>query len=392
MKAKRDMTSSMPGMKKSRELDFRTGKFIAAAVVAILAGPAFASDAPTRQFAVIDPLAGQSPEQRHALDLAVGAGRIATVKTWSRRFSIRGKDYHYRLVGKSPDRGALTIPVDLVAIKLTVPDGPGGRTIVFDASDVVGHIVASPLFTPSPTLGNRQFGDAMLRSEFPNASPDWHTLLNASTGNVIEIIAPPGTVKIRQAKSGKYFGFITDSSIVNKPIGAYLRAVGSPGTIAVFITYNSVEKFAYGYHSWRWGDRSKTGIDIYMYSSWMEDIDDVLGFPSPDAATLSHEVVETLHDPLISSVTREWGDPFDRNRCFDRLIEVGDAVEDAGLHKVYTKEEGTLDGAPFDFTVQNMALLPWFTRENPSSALNGAYSFPVEGILTKPAPMHCVTK
>ena len=367
-------------------------RLFAAAIAIAAATPALAADGAAPHYAVVDPLAGSGPEQHRAHDLAVGKGKITTVKTWSGHFSIKGKDYHYRFVGKSPDHGALTIPVDLVAIKLTVPDGPGGQTIVFEASDVVGHIVTSPLFTPSPTLGNQQFGDAMLRAEFPDANPDWHTLLNPSTGNVIEITAPPGTVKIKQAKSGKYYGFIMDSSIVNKPIGEYLRAVGSPGTIAVFITYNSVEKFAYGYHSWRWGDRNKTDINVYMYSSWMEDIDDVLGFPSPDAATLSHEVAETLHDPLISSVTREWGDPFNKNRCFDRLIEVGDAVEDAGLRKVYTKEEGLLDGAPFDFTVQNMALLPWFTREDPSSALNGAYSFPVEGILTKPAPMHCVTK
>ncbi len=368
------------------------GRLLAAVAAVVIAVPALASGGASPHFAVVDPLAGSGPEQHRALDLAVGRGRIATVKTWSGHFSIRGKDYHYRFVGKSPDHGALTIPVDLVAIKLTVPDGPGGQTIVFDAGEIMGHVVASPLFTPSPTLGNRQFGDAMLRAEFPDANPAWHTLLSPSTGNVIEITAPAGTVKIKQAKSGKYYGFITDSTIVNKPIGEYLHAMGSPGTIAVFITYNSVEKFAYGYHSWRWGDRSKTDVNVYMYSSWMEDIDDVLGFPSPDAATLSHEVVETLHDPLISSVTREWGDPFNRNRCFDRLIEVADAIEDAPLHKVYAKEQGTIDGNPFDFTVQNAALLPWFTRENPSSALNGAYSFPVEGILTGPAPMHCVTK
>jgi hypothetical protein len=367
-----------------------SGKFIAAAVMAALAGPSFAADVPTQRFAVIDPLAGQGPEQHRALDLAVGSGRVTTVVTWTGRFSIKRKDYRYRFVGTSPDNGTLTVPVLIVAIKLTVPDGPKGVPIVFDASDVVSHIVTSPLFTPSPTLGNQQFGDAMLRAEFPNANPAWHTLLNPTTGDVIDITAPPGTVKIKRAKSGKYYGFITDNSIINNPIARYLHAARSPGTIAMFITYNSVEKFAYGYHSWRWGDRNKTAINVYMYSSWMEDIDDVLGFPSPDAATLSHEVAETLHDPLISNVTREWGDPFNRNSCFDTLIEVGDAIEDAGLHKVYAKEEGMLDGAPFDFTVQNMALLPWFTRENPSSALNGAYSFPVEGILTKPARMRCV--
>ena len=205
-----------------------SGKFIAAAVVAALAGPSFASDAPTQRFGVIDPLADQGPEQHRAIDLAVGNGSITTVKTWTGHFSVKGKNYLYRLVGKSPDKGTSIVPVRIVAIKLTVPDGPRGVPVVFDAEDIVDHIVGSPLFTPSPTLGNQQFGDAMLRAEFPDADPHWHTLLVPSTGDVIEITAPAGTVTIKRAKSGKYFGFITDSSIINKPIGQYLRATGSP--------------------------------------------------------------------------------------------------------------------------------------------------------------------
>lgn len=366
----------------------RKARKLAAAAALAVASPVLAAP----RFAVIDPLAGAGSALHRALGQAVDGGKIATVPTWTGSFSIKGKRYRFRFVGRPPDSRATRVPVELVAIRLTVPDGPGGRTIVFDASKIVDHIVGSPLFSPSPTYDGAEFGDAMLRAEFPDSDPRWRTILRPVLGGEIDVTAPPGTVKISQAKSGKYFGFIKDSSIVNKPIAAYLKAHGSPDRISAFITYNSVEKFAYGYHSWKWADRAKRAIDVYLYSSWMEGIDDALGFPSPDAATLSHEIAETLHDPLIDSVTRKWGDPFRKNRCFQRLIEVADAIEFAGLRKLYARAEGVADGQPFEFTVQNAALLPWFARQEPSSAPYGAYSFPTAGILTKPAPMDCVKR
>ena len=91
-------------------------------------------------------------------------------------------------------------------------------------------------------------------------------------------------------------------------------------------------------------------------------------------------------------MTREWGNHFRKNRCFQKLIEVADAVEDAPLGLVYSYEMGTQDGKPYRYTVQNMPLLPWFTREKPSSAQGAAYSFPDPAILLSPAPMRCVGK
>lgn len=376
----------MPGRGQTRKM--RKARKLAAVAALAIASPGLAEP----RFTVVDPLAGGGPGDRRALADALDSGKIETIPTWTGAFPIKDKRYRFRLVGRPPDSSLTRIQVELVAIRLTVPDGPGGKTIVFDATGIMDHIVASPLFSASPTYDGAEFGDAMLRAEFPDSNPGWRTILEPVAGGEIAVAAPPGTVKIKQAKSGKYFGFIKDSSIVNKPIAAYLKAHGSHDRISAFITYNSVEKFAYGYHSWKWADRKKRAIDVYLYSSWMEGIDDVLGFPSPDAATLSHEIAETLHDPLIDSVTRKWGDPFRKNRCFQRLIEVADAVEFAGLRKLYAKAKGMVDGQPFDFTVQNAALLPWFAREDPSSALDGAYSFPTVGILTKPAPMHCVKR
>ncbi len=340
------------------------------------------------RFTVVDPL---TPSERATFD----ARSVETVPTWGQEFQVRGKTYSYRFVGQAPSSAVTTsIPTVIVPIRLIVPDAvhPGAPPTVFDATPIVPHIVSSPLFSPTLSGNMIQLHDAMLRAEFPTAPSDWHTILTPQPGPTLDITVPPGSVEITRAKSGKLYGFIVDSGPVNRAISAALHAAHDPQQIMIFVTYNSVESFAFGFHSWVWGDRKHESAIIYMYTSWMEDIDDAIGFPSPDAATLSHEIVETVHDPLLTSVTREWGNHFRDNKCFQSLIEVADAVEDAPLRLVYAKELALLDGRPFLYTLQNAALLPWFERESPSSAADGAYSFPSPRPLRKPAPMRCVPK
>jgi hypothetical protein len=48
-----------------------------------------------------------------------------------------------------------------------------------------------------------------------------------------------------------------------------------------------------------------------------------------------------------------------------------------------------IDG--FVYHPQNEALLQWFQRKKPSDALDGAYSFPDETLLTSPA-QSCTTR
>ncbi|HEX4862319.1 MAG TPA: hypothetical protein VFV07_13875 [Rhizomicrobium sp.] len=339
------------------------------------------------RFTVIDPL---TPAEHATFD----ARRVETVPTWGQDFSIRSKTYSYRFVGQAPSSGGTTaIPALIVPIRLIVPSSdPGAPPTIFDATPIVPHIVSSPLFSPTLSGNMVQFHDAMLRAEFPTAPEGWHTILVPQLGPTLDVTMPPGSVTITTAKSGKLYGFIVDSKPVNQAISDALHAAPNPQQIVIFVTYNSVESFAFGYHSWVWGSHKKNSALVYMYTSWMEDIDDAIGFPSPDAATLSHEIVETVHDPLLTSRTREWGDHFRDNKCFQSLIEVADAVEDAPLRLVYAKELALMDGKPYLYTLQNAALLPWFERESPSSAADGAYSFPSPRPLRKPAPERCVHK
>jgi hypothetical protein len=66
-------------------------------------------------------------------------------------------------------------------------------------------------------------------------------------------------------------------------------------------------------------------------------------------------------------------------------LEVGDPVE------VLADPSNAVSLEGYTYHVQTLALLQWFSRENPSSAIDGAYSFANEGVLTSPS-VACTTK
>jgi hypothetical protein len=75
----------------------------------------------------------------------------------------------------------------------------------------------------------------------------------------------------------------------------------------------------------------------------------------------------------VHNVTPWWLAP--NGLCQDNL-ETGDVIEGLpdGVFPI------TLNG--FTYHPQNEALLPWFEFESPSSAIDGAYSYPNELTLT----------
>ena len=339
-------------------------------------------------------LATPADEAAFRADLA--AGRIDTLPHWKGSFSISGRDYDYTLLGAAPAGGVTTvIPTVIVPIRLTVSDYSvdGKKPLVFDGAKAVASMLRSPIFHASAwPAGELQFADAMLRTEFPDAPRGWHTLFSPSVAAPIDIVAPPGTVKVYKAKSGALLAVIVDSRIIDvgrgSPIPAWVRTA-SPQTYPIFVTWNALENAALGYHSDRLNQKSHAAT-IYTYTSWLVGVDDLLAIPSPNADTLAHEIAETVHDPLGTSRTLLWGDPFRKNRCFQPWIETGDAVEYAPPTLQNWRQPVEVDGREEIFTVQTEALLPWFERQTPSTALGGAYSFPNTGALTSAAPPTCV--
>jgi hypothetical protein len=116
----------------------------------------------------------------------------------------------------------------------------------------------------------------------------------------------------------------------------------------------------------------------YVFAAWFPP-----GlFPSlpnaQDIAPLSHEISEWMNDPFIDNVVPAWSPPAGQPPCSD-LLETGDPINFAP--DAFTPI--TLDG--FTYHPQTEALLQWFSRESPSSAFAGAYSFPNTQVATTPA-------
>ncbi len=343
----------------------------------------------------LDPEAN-NPRARAERREALASGRLATLPMWSDTFVIDGQTYPFTLVGTRPrDPVTTVIPTVIVPIRLTVSDTSvdGRHPVVFDGTRALPSFLGSPIFQASQfSSGDLQFADAMLRAEFPKAPPRWHTVFSPTIAPPLDIVAPPGTVRVIQTRSGKLLAVIQDTSILDNGRGSPLVTrlkTFSPQTYVVFVTYNALEHNAFGYHSWAWTQK-KAGVIVYTYTSWLEGVQDAFSVPSPDAATMSHEIAEAVHDPLLTSTTLLWGDPFRANHCFQRFIEVGDAVEFAPARVQLWKQVVAAGDHPGTYTLQTEALLPWFERETPSRAQGGAYSFPNVQALTSAAPLSCV--
>ena len=334
-------------------------------------------------------------QERQRADAALASGVLQTLPHWQGTYAIRNKRYHYTILGGNPAAGGTTaIRTLIVPVRLTISDfSEDGKTpLVLDATKVTGQILRSPIFEPSDYVtGFHQFGDAMLRAEFPEASAGWHTILTPAVGQPMDITVPAGDSQIFRSASGKLLAVVNDNAIDNPIFAAMKSGKYPPDQYVIFITYNALEEDAFGYHDAVFRD-GKNQENVFTYSSWLVDVDDLFTVPSPDTATLSHEVAETLHDAFLGKLgsrTLLWGDPFEDNKCFQSFIEVGDAVEDAPAHiQLHQQVVGKGTDARI-YTLQNEALLQWFERKSPSDALAGAYSFPDAWVLTEPAPLSC---
>jgi hypothetical protein len=253
-------------------------------------------------------------------------------------------------------------------------------------------VEGSPIFySPFYVSGIRQFGDAMLHAEFPSAPKSWSLILSPSVAPTLDITLPKGTAKVLTAKSGALVVLVRDDALIDRPIAEWTREYSSPGSLAIFDTYNALEHDGFGYHSFLYANEKSQAL-LYIYNSWLVGIGDVLGIPSPRRHHAEPRSRRIDPRPLGTSLTRLWGDVFRGDRCFQRFIEGGDAIEDTPHKLQFYHQWGSVDGKPRLYVLQNEALPPWFERQMPSHALGGVYSFPGNQALTAAAPLNCVRK
>lgn len=316
------------------------------------------------------------------------------------------------------------------AITCGTPIEPGCQRLFFDANTAgsggttfLQRILDSPVFSDANYTSSSaptQFADAVARAEYQGAPDSWHTLLRPSvkTTRTMVINQDPtcGTGKgfgghcsylfALNPDGGCCFFVLLDVNVFENelfpstfefppPATSVVGAAEAAGDIKttdvatfffppayLFIPVNHARPCCIGgFHALdpEPGDSSNGNLlraFVLNYSTWDQPI-----FRDPtvlDVAGLSHEISETYNDPFVAvfgpDITPWWLSA--NGQCQDDL-EVGDVIE--GLpHQTFpiTMPNG------FTYHPQNEALLQWFEFQSPSTALNGAYSYPDTSVLT----------
>jgi hypothetical protein len=351
-----------------------------------------------------------------------GIANIDSLVNWNDHFFSDGYDpsgnpqreWYTNTVGNPPQHGGTTLintPIVPVIVDLRNADGSprfvNGQPLISYPDAFVMPVVNSPIFvnanwtsSPVPT----QMTDAIQRASYINrAKDDWHTLLVPSVKTARRLVLNKGSYYFALNNDGSCCLYILadfdaadnamfppNPSDTTTVMGAAENA-GDITTkdISVFLFpntalyVNDVSNCCYpGYHNWDFhpGDPNARTLDKYYVMAWVSWLSPVIWGPGfEDIVTLSHEIAEAVNDPFpftdnVHNITPWWLAP--NGFCSD-FLEVGD-----GLVAVPNWSYPiTMNGMTYH--PQNEILVPWFKREAPSSALDGAYTYPNETVLTR---------
>jgi hypothetical protein len=324
---------------------------------------------------------------------AIGQDRIDSVPYFHNSFTHQGQNYPYVTVGRNPKRAETTwVPTQIIPISMYF-DGfvdRDGKPITLDVTPVLTRFQNSPDFRrASYGTGFTQFADAIQRAQFFHAmDPDWHTLLEQPrTLTALTIEVPRGSANLfRSRTSGAIFAVVDTSFFVSQLNSIIqlenldVQALPIALTTDVFLApLANVQKCCVvGFHTaFDVGQQTNSQIvQTFIWGSWIAP--GIFGPDFADVTALSHEISEWMNDPFGTNIVPAWKFPSGTVGCQNNL-ETGDPVE-AFAHAGFPI---AIDG--FTYHPQNHALVQWFARETPSSAIDGAYSYPNEGLLNTPS-------
>ena len=313
-----------------------------------------------------------------------------TVPHWTSSFTTDGVTYPFTMVGTNPATSNATtvVPTVIIPFKFILPDGS-----VLDGTTKVHNVLGSPNFRNfAYTSGTTQFGDAVQRAEFwehvSSTSPGYHVRLGAPTVLPTQTIAIPANqvVFFVGSHSGKLEAFISASWFADKLQNAINVLHVPPTTLPIILTYNSflyvhdVNVFCCiaGFHG-AFASRNGNGnqqVQTFIYAGWGDP--GIFRNPSfQDILALSHEVSEWMNDPFGNNPAPPW--QFANGAGCQANLETGDPFE------VLTNAAFPVTLHGFTYHPQTEALLQWFSREVPSDAISGAYSYPNTALVTQPS-------
>jgi hypothetical protein len=305
-----------------------------------------------------------------------GSGRIRTISNWKGSFTTDGVVYPFTMAGKNPRRGDETrIDSSLIVLSFLFDEfvDANGNNIVIDSSDIVDDFLGSPNFVKTRYAnGVAQFSDSLQRASFFRVmQPDWHTTVDRPrmlTPVTIEV--PPGLGQVFQV------GDTLVAQVDDAFFGSQLNTIFQledvrPEEVPMLLSHNVFTVFALGFHgAFEVTTRNgRPGVQTFLWTSWLDE--SLFGPIFADATTLTHEVSEWMADPFVDNIVPLYSIPDSGNPPFcSNLLEVGDAIEFLPNQMTPVTVHGKL------YHTQVEATLQWFSRESPSSAFMGAYSWP----------------
>lgn len=345
------------------------------------------------QISGVQPHFESSSKVSELVNLDLAHDRVISVPHFSGSFAFQGKTFPFTVVGGNPKSAQTTlIPTQIIPIALFF-DGYSdeqGKPITLDPGRDVTGVMNSPSFRLAqyPT-GYTQFGDAVQRAQFFHVmSPDWHTLLEPpQTLRTVNIEVPSGFATLyRMRSSGAIFAVVDEGFFISQ-LNTILQfeemnVSGLPIALTsnVFLAprANLRRCCVLGFHtSFDTGERGNLQlVQTFIWASWISQ--GIFGGTVADVTAISHEISEWFNDPFSTNIVPEWQFPDASAGCQNNL-ETGDPMS-ASIHAGYPV---VIDN--FTYHPQNEALLQWFQRKTPSDAIDRAYSFPDETLLTSAA-------
>jgi len=307
----------------------------------------------------------------------------------------------YTLAGRDPSQpGQTVIPTLLVPITLTFE----GKAIRMDAAPDVSRILKSPIFSNFAFSSGKktQYGDALLRSTFPEDSKG-HTHLGTPSVKPVTIDIPAAYgYLLTSKKSGTSFA-VVDSEFVQKQL--FQQIPRQDGTLVIAVTHNTTYYAAADATvCCSWGTH---GVDAatrnsFVLGSYIRDAPAIV--QDQDIQPLTQQLAEFFNDPLHDPQTYFRTSTASGNYFaawqLPPMASGDERCGGAGIGSNYflleptnTNSKNSFPASPaftartagFTYHLQNVALISWYLGSAAGSG--GSYSFPDPHALPEPAQL-----
>jgi hypothetical protein len=322
--------------------------------------------------------------------------RMRSFPHFTSSFTYQGVNYPYTMVGHPPASGrSTTLRSVIVPLRMNFvffEQNP----VIFEPDKAVNNIMNSPMYKEASfPNGVGQFGDQMQRATFWNKMDPahrWHVRMDRPrVARTFDVLVEPdiGDLFLTAPPSDPNSMLIGDIKFgaLDSTIHTVLQSIDiEPDEVPIFVTYNVSADVALGYHD-AFSVGKADGTDVLqtlIYTSWLEPA--AFGDLLADVSTFNHELAELLNDPYVNNVVPLWKYPPDsdpRSTCAQNpFLEVGDPEGNGATFDDFPTVPIPLNG--YTYHLQDLVMLPWFTGEKPSSALNGWYDFPDTTLIKVP--------